>query len=342
MFRRLARWILLSLLVALAVFAGFAWTVTHPPIGQPLALPADSQEKLWTFAFVGDTHTGMTSEVAPKIVAAIAAARPEFVLHLGDMVDQGESEQQWQQFIDLARSHRLRLLPVVGNHDVLPSYSDKGEIRFRRHFPWLPATHYHFRHRGVNFLMLNSELSLLPGTKQAKFLARQLVEHPGTAVLCWHRPAFTCSERDWGNKYWRQLWVQQALAGSEAALALTGHNHYYERTKPLGEIVYVTSGGGTSNVYDAVRANPHTAVFVAGKPHYGLADVYADRIQVRALALDGELLDQFAVPLRPAALPPGHQENPGSIELPPIAELPAFTENAENLDIPRDQMPRPW
>jgi predicted phosphodiesterase len=338
----LFRWLLVLVLVLLAAFGGFAWTVVHPTVGVPRSVdqPTDAQ-KLWSFGFVGDTHAGMTDATVNQIFHRLAQSDVEFVLHLGDMVDQGESEAQWQSFLDLARQHRLRLLPVVGNHDVMSTYSDRGEIRFRRHFPWLPATYYHFRHRDINFLMLNSELSLLPGSKQRCFLDRQLSEHPGTTILCLHRPVFTCSDRDWANKYWRQLWLHSALPSTDAALVLSGHNHYYERTKPLDGVAYVTSGGGTTNTYAEETPNVQTATFKHGSPHYGIADVLVDRIEVRVLNLEGNVLDRFVVDVRKPHHPAGHQRNPGSIELPPKATLPQFSEDAPPLEH-SDAFPRPW
>lgn len=345
MIRRLFRWSLVLLLVLLAAFGGFAWTVVHPPITAPWqpATP-DAEQKLWSFGFVGDTHAGMSDGVVDQIFAKLAGEELEFVLHLGDMVDQGESEGQWQQFVDQVRQHRLRLLPVVGNHDIMSAYSDRGDIRLRRHFPWLPATYYHFRHRNLNFLMLNSELSLVPGSRQRHFLSEQLQMHPGTAVVCLHRPVFTCSPRDWANKYWRQIWLQSALTSTEATLVVSGHNHYYERTRPLDDITYLTSGGGTSNVYSGQQPNGQTAVLVEGKPHYGVADVYADYIDVQLRGLDDELLDQFAIEIRPPHHQPGHQRNPGSIELPPIAEWRGYPDDAsaDETALPTDQLPRPW
>jgi predicted phosphodiesterase len=328
-------------LVAAALLVDRCWRALAPSIAvAPPPSAADPNERLWSFGFVGDTHQGMNDSVVAEIFGRFESAGVEFVLHLGDMVDDGESEQAWQSLISLANAHRLRLLPVVGNHDVLPAYRDRGDIRFRRHFPWLPATFYHFRHRGINFLMLNSELSLLPGSRQRHFLAAQLNKHPGTTVVCLHRPVFTCGNRDWANKYWRQLWLHRAIASTDVRLVLAGHNHYYERSHRLDGITYVTSGGGTTNTYAAERADRRTACFVAGTPHYGIAEVGAERIMIRIVALDGKELDRFAVELRRPHRQPGHQRNRLAIELPPVESLPAFGANARQEIA--DQMPRPW
>ena len=43
--------------------------------------------------------------------------------------------------------------------------------------------------------MLNSERSLAPWTEQGRFLAWHLEQHPHTAIVCLHRPVFTCGHR---------------------------------------------------------------------------------------------------------------------------------------------------
>ena len=63
---------------------------------------------------------------------------------------------------------------------------------------------------------------------------------------------------------------------------------------------------------------------IAGKNHYGLAQVYDDRIVVTIHALDGRELDEFALPLRPTTAKQGGGRNLHSMELPPLAELPQF------------------
>ncbi len=344
--RRLRVLLVMVLLLVSAIFLGFAWSVTHPTIGAANNSPASAVEsKLWSFGFVGDTHLGMTDDVVEPIFKRFQEAQVEFVVHLGDMVDQGESVDQWRSFISLAKKYRLRIMPTLGNHDVLRSYNDAGQIPVRQYFPWLPATYYHFRHRGLNFVMLNTEVSLRPSSEQRACLATQLELHPGTTIVCCHRPVFTCSRRDWANVFSRQLWLHSAIRRSDVALVLSGHNHYYERTFPLDGITYITSGGGTPNTYPQVAANNHTATFVAGKPHFGLVDVYPDTLDVQILDLAGKIIDRFAIELRSAKHPPGHQANPGSLELPALKTLPQFSSDESGVASPApgdEELPRPW
>ena len=68
-----------------------------------------------SFAVVGDSQG--RNEVWGKAVDAINAARPQFLLHCGDMVASGTS-QQYDEFLTRARKLRMPLYTVLGNHDV--------------------------------------------------------------------------------------------------------------------------------------------------------------------------------------------------------------------------------
>lgn len=304
--RRCGRWTVRAGLLLFAAALAYAWALATPEIG-PAAAPAteasSSQSvapdgkptKLWTFGFVGDTQLG--EGIVDKIFARLHEADVEFVLHLGDLVDDADREEQWRYVLDQAAEHKLRLVPVVGNHDKMLAYDDAGEIGFRRHFPELPETFYRFSHGGIDFLMLNSERSLAPWTEQGRFLAWQLEHHPRTAVVCLHRPVFTCGRRDIGNQYLRRVWLHGRLADSQVALVLNGHHHYYDRTRSLDGITYVTSGGASHKLYGEETPDERTALFRAGVNHFGLVDVYAERFDVRVMDDEGKEFDRFSVKL---------------------------------------------
>jgi predicted phosphodiesterase len=291
--RRLrSRWIVPPLLAALAVCT-YVWTITTPEVGQIVALPPAATGKLWSFGFVGDTQLG--EGIVDVIFDRFEKAGVEFVLHLGDIVDDAASDEQWNDVLSSVRRHNIRLRPVVGNHDRLVGTSDRGETRFREYFPDLPDTFYRFSHEGLTFLMLNSERSFLPWTEQGRFLTAELDRWSNTTIVCLHRPVFTCGRRDLANQFLRRLWLHRRLIDSPTRLVLSGHHHYYDRTRPLDGITYVVSGGGGHKLYPACDPDRTTAAFRAGVNHYGLVDVYADRLEVRVLDLDDHELDRFTI-----------------------------------------------
>lgn len=335
------RWsIAFAALLLFAAFAtGYCLTVVTPSIGAAYVAPDTGETKLWTFGFVGDTQQG--EALVPTIFRRMREADVEFVLHLGDIVDEATNDAEWDRLMQAAATEQIRLMPVVGNHDKLADRFDTGETRFAQYFPHLHGTFYHFRHRGLNFLMLNSERSLVPGSEQDRFLQWQHEHHPGPTIVCLHRPVFTCGRRDLANMMWRRLWVHRAVRDSHVLAVLSGHNHYYDRTRPLDGVTYVVSGGGSNKLYGTEKPDAATAKFVSGRNHFGLVDVYRDHVTIRAIDLEGAEFDRFDIALNSSADPQtAHVDRPG-IELPPLAELPEYRRPA--LEARRQHaLPRPW
>src|SRR5688572_25390671 len=128
MMMRFCRRRVVALLVVgpLAAAAVYMWAVVTPAVGEPAAYAAPPSGAPWTFAFVGDTQ--LADDRLDPLFAKLATHEPEFVLHLGDMVDEATSDLEWDRLIESAVKHRLRLMPVVGNHDVRRDYDDDGSI----------------------------------------------------------------------------------------------------------------------------------------------------------------------------------------------------------------------
>src|SRR4051812_7769182 len=96
------------------------------PVGQP-----SLQRARTDIVVIGDTQrTSPIEELIGReqneaarlaLIAKIAKEeQPAFVVHLGDMVESGDSTEQWQYFDRLVSAltvRNVRILPVLGNHD---------------------------------------------------------------------------------------------------------------------------------------------------------------------------------------------------------------------------------
>ena len=235
-------------------------------------------------------------------------------------------------------------MPVVGNHDKEKCYDDRGEIRFRPYFAALAAhvlslSASRAELRGAEF----RAVSHYPAPSRRNFSVA--VEHGtrdrrSSVSIGRCSPAASATGR---TCICSACGPTAPYKGSDATLVLTGHNHYYERSKPLDGITYVVSGGGARTYAAEKIAANHTAAFTAGRNHYGLVDVYADHLEVRVLDLDDHVIDEFAVALCTTEHAPGTAKNLTATELPPIEALPAYRE--ERLGFRPGApavLPRPW
>lgn len=86
----------------------------------------------WRFVVTGDSrgmHKGVNAAVLQKLVPAIAAEQPRFVLFTGDLITGSVSRKQhlaqlfhWRSaFMEPLLERGIRTYPVRGNHDLLPN-----------------------------------------------------------------------------------------------------------------------------------------------------------------------------------------------------------------------------
>mgnify|MGYP000094306935 CR=1 FL=1 len=166
---------------------------------------------------------------------------------------------------------KTRILPTPGNHE----YGSPAAFGYFDYFGiqagpdrngWYAITLHNWL-----ILSLNSEVDASLGSDQGKWLDQQLRKHPDRCVLAFfHRPAYSLKDRG-GREHAVELFKQLQQAG--ATLVLNGHNHFYERTKPLNEYGEPAAEGGTvaftvgtgGRITDASQQKPQTEIAVFEK-----------------------------------------------------------------------------
>jgi hypothetical protein len=76
-------------------------------------------------------------------------------------------------------------------------------------------------------------------------------------------------------------------------LVLAGHDHDYQRTTPQGGVTYVVTGGAATH---RPTGRADITVTAASTYHFVELVAYPDRLEVRAVAQDGRIIDAFALP----------------------------------------------
>jgi hypothetical protein len=98
-FRRY-RWTALPALVLFAACA-YVWAIATPQVAEPPRLPTPAGQKLWSFGFVGDTQLG--EGIVDDVFDRFEKAGVDFVLHLGDIVDDAASDEQWDEILSAVK-----------------------------------------------------------------------------------------------------------------------------------------------------------------------------------------------------------------------------------------------
>lgn len=264
---------------------------------------------------LGDSGFGGSATFA--LVEEMAAYDLDFVLHTGDVVYQiydnadpyeAYALKWYKPFAPLL--HRMPIYPVVGNHDVEAAAQWNGVPFYYHAFPPFVDPRfetsayegrnqwYAFAYGSIQFLMLDTQTFFgeVGRAEQDTWLIERLADGRFRHTIpVFHVAAYTSGIYPDDGISVRQNWVPQFEAAN-VPLVFSGHDHNYQRLLVEG-IMYVVSGGGSATLYQSGQILPESLVF-ARETHFVLMEIYEDRIELRSIALGGELLDQATIQLQ--------------------------------------------
>lgn len=253
------------------------------------------------FAIVGDTGSGNANQRA--VAKQLEEYRPEFVLHVGDVVyDDGEERLYRQRFFTPFEPiiANAPLYPVIGNHDVK---SEKGAA-YLRAFD-LPSEesgserYYSFRWGQAEFFALDTTDRdfLREGTPQVEWLERALSRSTARwKVVFGHHPIYS-NGADGGKPFLRSR-ALPLFKRHGVDLYVNGHEHNYERfLDPDGGVSFLVTGGGgawlrpgRNKNQDKDRPSVYRDVY-----HFVGAELAGDRLTLTAIAKDGQAFDSVTL-----------------------------------------------
>jgi 3',5'-cyclic AMP phosphodiesterase CpdA len=251
------------------------------------------------FAVYGDTRDNEAEH--KKLVAAIEAASPDFVIFTGDAVMDGKDAAQWELFSRLTEPLRKSPFYIVqGNHDTGPM--------FAQHFPMPPAhaqghEYYAFDALGVHFLAIDSESPSGADSPQYAFVRGDLESHAGKApiVVFLHKALYSSGHHgcDDGLKTLYEPLFQK----SHVLAVFQGHDHDYERTQPQGGVTYFVEGGGGAPLRAFEGTAPAWSAFRLASFGYVVVDVAQGKLDVQAYDDSRTLIDRVSLGTSTSATP---------------------------------------
>lgn len=248
------------------------------------------------FAVFGDTRTN--HQVHRAVIEAVAKEQVDFFLHTGDMVEYGGDSDQWLMYFGIERPLMLKapILPAIGNHDL----GNRGYYnRFFFLDRWTKGERYFVTDWGnLRLVALDLDIVCEERCSQYEFVRNALAEGAAAnkvMVMFLHYPPYSSGAHG-SNLPLREVMGRLARTyGVE--LVVTGHDHDYERTKPIDGTTYIVSGSAGAPIRP-IMPNDFTAE-ARTEPHYVLVDLDGDRLSIRAINLRGEVFDSTTIPLNP-------------------------------------------
>ena len=267
---------------------------------------AHDQPEPFSFIYFGDAQNNIRSLWSRAIRSAILESpRARFLIHAGDLVNHGDSDDEWGEWFDAAGwlFAMVPSLPATGNHEY---YSEKTSAK--RLSPYwgpqfmlpengiaeLKETVYYIDYQGVRIIVLNSNKKL---EKQARWLEDILDRNPNHwTVIAFHHPVNTTYYIE-NEKKLDTIW-KPIFEKYNVDLILQGHEHIYARgfgretnTRQAAGPLYITSVSGPKmykikNRRWLDRVGENLQLFQ-------VISVSRNILHYRAITVTGELYDAF-------------------------------------------------
>jgi hypothetical protein len=277
-----------------ATFAGPA-----PAPAQALALPRrpDSIK----FAAIGDSGRGDRAQydVSAQMQAFRKVFPFDFVVMLGDNVYDGGTADDYRRKFELPYKPLLddgvEFYATIGNHDsVNQPFYEPFHMAGKRYYTFKADRSLLARltDTDIQFFMVDTET--LDRT-QVAWLDRELGRSDARwKIPAFHRPIYTSGRYATPARLFRAL-LEPVFLRHDVRLALSGHEHFYERIRPQQGITYFISGGAGSLRADDIRRTPLTAVGFDADYHFMLFEVTRDELFYQAISRTGHSVDAGSI-----------------------------------------------
>ena len=284
----------LAAVAAAVLLIGFDRSAELPSRAAGDQVPALTRPPLLRVAVAGDTGTGDAAEEATAeqmTEQAQANGGPyDALLLLGDLIyeDGGADlvEDAVTEPFAALLENGTTLVPVLGNHDYVSDEQTQIMDALGRDTTW-----YATRIGQLRVIVLDTERTDDPNQTAWLHTTLGTPQPPGTwTVVAMHKPAYSAGHHG-SDEEVQRLWAP-LFDQYDVPLVLAGHDHDYQRSKPINGVTYVVSGAGAK-----LRPTGHddfTAVS-ASTLHFVDMLVYSDRIVLRAIDQDGMLVDMFTL-----------------------------------------------
>jgi hypothetical protein len=258
------------------------------------------------FAVIGDTGTGENNQfwVAQSMDKTYRQEPFGFVLMLGDniygSVNSRAFQERFEQPYRNLIAHGVKFQAVLGNHDKGGSEKETGYGRFnmtgQRFYTFTSGSGTTGEPLAQFFGLDSSRMD----EDQLAWLEKELAaSHATWKIPFFHHPIYS-SGRKHGSDLKLRRTLEPLFTRYGVRVALSGHDHIYERIKPQEGVIYFVSGsGGQLRKGDIKRDDP---IFAAGNDqvcHFMLFDIKEDEARFRAIDINGAVIDQGVISAKP-------------------------------------------
>jgi hypothetical protein len=278
------------------------FTGPPPEPAEVLALPR--RPGSIRFAAIGDAGRGDRAQydVSARMQAFRRVFAYDFVVMLGDNVYDGGTPEDYRRKFELPYEPLLEdgvdFYATIGNHDAVnqphyPPFNMGG----RRYYTFAADQSLLARlaDTDVQFFMIDTETLDRP---QLVWLNREMGRSDADwKIPVFHRPIYTSGRYATPARIFRNA-LEPVFLRHGVKVALSGHEHFYERIRPQQGITYFISGGAGSLREGDIRRTGLTAAGFDIDYHFMLFEVIGDELFYQAISRTGHSIDAGSVTRR--------------------------------------------
>jgi len=238
----------------------------------------------------GDSRSN--DEMHKKILDAICITNPVAVFHTGDLVFNGYSNRQWENFKNRISvfGKNVKFYPVKGNHE-FSSRKLLKQFEFSGNKLW-----YSVDINNIHFIVLNTDADTDSLSEQYSWLENDLKNVPdntGYIICLFHHPPF-CSSANHkiDEKGIRKTFVPLFEKYGVCA-TFSAHEHFYERSL-YNNIYYIVTAGGGAPLYDSKQKNIYSQKLIKSY-NFCKLQVIDSKLVIEVFDENLKILDSFEI-----------------------------------------------
>jgi calcineurin-like phosphoesterase family protein len=252
-------------------------------------LPMPGKARSVRFAVLGDTGTGDENQakVAETLWNYYAQGnRFKFILLLGDNLYaalesardyEREFTTPYKKFLDA----RIQFHATLGNHDL------EAQDAFKP-FGMGGHPYYSFKEGNARFVALNSNEPT--DVQQLAWLDQQFSGWDGWRICFFHHPLYSSGVHAGESEQIRRV-LEGPLVKNQVNAVFSGHEHFYERSKPQAGIQYFIDGSSARLRVGNLHARSFTAYGYDREQSVMVVEIAGDELFFQTLGVSGRTID---------------------------------------------------
>ncbi|MDI3495383.1 MAG: hypothetical protein PWQ72_1510 [Pseudothermotoga sp.] len=239
-------------------------------------IPFSTPDSTFSCIIYGDSRWG--NKTHERLVTLMLEFNPNVVVHLGDMVNEGCNESDWEKFYAITAPLRKKSFfqVVKGNHE-------RPDSCYEKHFN---LHNYYAIFSDVRFVFLDLEMGI---DRAEKFIKKVATDK---TIVFMHYPIFTAGPHMVDSIVRKARKLHDVFKELGIKVVFSSHDHNYQRFRKDG-ILYIITGGGGAALYNVV--NPLEPLVYHKMHHFVYVEYNGIWMEAKVIDKNGNLIDEFSI-----------------------------------------------